>query len=548
MMRSRRWRRSNATSLELPPNTTAPRRHAGEARLTLVRTTILAALVAMAGCAARTPLPPTISPSAAPTRPASSRAVLGLQRALTRLFGDASAPRAVWGVQVRSSDRDETLYSLNHRTLLIPASTTKLVTLAAAAAGLGWDFRFETQLLADGPINDGVLNGDLVVRGTGDPTIGGRGTSAADDSSDLFTDWAKTLKTAGIHRVSGRVVGDDRAMDNGAAWSGSRLGDGWTWNDLAFGFAAPSGALTFHENVADLVIEPGAVAETPAIARVEQPESGLELVNRVVTGPADGNVVLRLLRLPGQSTLELRGSIPLGSDPVRRPVSVDDPTLFFLRTLRQTLMREGIEVDGHAVDIDSVDLAAAEPEKVKHVLIRHQSPPLSELAVDMMKRSQNLFAESIFRTLGSQTGDGTVTASQDAVGDVLSSWLIGSNQFIVADGSGLSRYNYLTPAALVGVLEQVQSNRQSAAVFEATLPVAGRDGTLAARMDGTAAAGNARAKTGTMSNVSALAGFVDTQDGETLVFAILANNYQSGSSEINRIIDRAVEYLASFTR
>ena len=166
----------------------------------------------------------------------------------------------------------------------------------------------------------------------------------------------------------------------------------------------------------------------------------------------------------------------------------------------------------------------------------------------MMKRSQNLFAEALFRTLGAKTGDGTVAASQDAIGDLLGSWSIGGNQFIIADGSGLSRYNYLTPAALVGVLEQVQSNRGSAEVFEATLPVAGRDGTLAGRMAGTAAAGNARAKTGTMSNVSALAGFVDTQDGETLVFAILANNYQSGSGEINRIIDRAVEYLANFAR
>ena len=527
-------------------NPTEAKRRAGSV---LVRAAILTAVVAAAGCVARTPLPPSISPAATPTSTATNRAVLGLQRRLTRLFAEPSVPAAVWGVQVRSSDRDETLYSLNHRTLLIPASTAKLVTLAAAAAGLGWDFRFETELLADGPIADGVLDGDLVVRGTGDPTIDGRGTSAADDSGALFADWAKTLKVAGIHRVSGRVVGDDRAMDNGAAWTGGGLGDGWTWNDLAFGFAAPGGALTFHENVADLVIEPGMAADRPATARVEQPESGLELVNHVVTGPADGELVLRLLRLPGQSTLELRGSIPLGSDSVRRAVSVDDPTLFFTRTLRQTLVREGIEVNGDAVDIDSADRAAAtEPERGEHVLIRHQSPPLSELAVDMMKRSQNLFAETLFRTLGSKTGDGTVAASQDAVGDLLGSWSIASNQFIIADGSGLSRYNFLTPAALVGVLEQVRSNRQSAAIFEATLPVAGRDGTLAARMDGTAAAGNARAKTGTMSNVSALAGFVDTQDGETLVFAILANNYQAGAGEINHIIDRAVEILAAFTR
>ena len=512
--------------------------------LTFFRATALAVLAAVAGGAAPRALPPT---SAASTQvvATASRAVLELQRDLTEIFGDESAPHAVWGVHVRSSERNETLYSLNHRTLLIPASTIKLVTLAAAAERLGWDFRFETQLLADGPIEDGVLAGDLVVRGTGDPTIGGRGTLSVGDD---FDDWAQTLKAAGIRRVGGRVVGDDRAMDNGAAFVGSRLGDGWTWNDLAFGFAAPGGALTFHENVADLVIEPGVSTDSPATARVDQPESGLELVNHIVTGPANSPVTVRLLRLPGQSTLELRGSVPLGSGPLRRLVSVDDPTLFFLRTLRQTLIREGIEVVGEAVDIDDVDAPAPGQEGIDRVLVRHYSPPLSELGVDMMKRSQNLFAESVFRTLGSDDSDGTVATSQAVVGELLGSWSIGIDQFVIADGSGLSRYNYVTPEALVSVLEHVRSHPQSAALFEATLPVAGRDGTLAARMAGTAAAGNVRAKTGTMSNVSALSGFVDTQDGERLIFAILANNYQSGSGEINRIIDRAVEYLASFTR
>jgi D-alanyl-D-alanine carboxypeptidase/D-alanyl-D-alanine-endopeptidase (penicillin-binding protein 4) len=515
----------------------------------LVRSTILAALVAIAGCGASAPLPPTVSPADPPATTASSAAVRDLQQDLTRLFGDPAAPSAVWGVQIRSSDRDETLYSLNQRTLLIPASTIKLVTLAAAASGLGWDFRFDTELIADGSIDDGVLIGDLVVRGTGDPSIGRRKSSVTDVPDDPFASWADALKTAGIHRISGRVVGDDRAMENGSGWSGHQLGDGWTWNDLAFGFAAPGGALTFHENVTDLIIEPGTAPERPATARVEQPASGLQLTNHVVTGPTDGEVVLHLLRLPGQSTLEVRGSIPLGSAPVRRSVSVDDPTLFFLRTLRQTLVREGIAVDGTVIDVD--DLASAttpDPAPVDQVLIRHQSPPLSEVAVDMMKRSQNLFAETLFRTLGSMTGDGTVAASQATVRDLLSSWSIDTDQFIIADGSGLSRYNYLTPEALVGVLEHVRSDRRSAAIFEATLPVAGRDGTLAARMEGTAAAGNARAKTGTMSNVSALSGFVDTRDGETLTFAILANNYQSGAAEITRIIDQAVASLARFAR
>ena len=164
-----------------------------------------------------------------------------------------------------------------------------------------------------------------------------------------------------------------------------------------------------------------------------------------------------------------------------------------------------------------------------------------------MKRSQNLYAETIFRTLGDKHGR-TIGAGQIVVKDLLESWSIETDQFIILDGSGLSRYNYITPEALVRVLEHVRLNSQSATIFEATLPIAGQDGTLAHRMKGTNATGNARAKTGTMSNVSGLSGFVQTRDGETLVFAILANNYKSRSSAITRIIDRAVEQLADFAR
>ena len=540
MMRSSRWPRSKIKNLEIRSESPVTSHAVRGKILRFVCPFVFVFLVSVSGCAARPDSPLNVSPPNITLEFDSSSAVIQLQQDLNHLFGDRSIPPAIWGVHVRSLDRNQTLYSLNSRTLLIPASTLKIVTLAAAVDQLGWDFTFDTRLIATGPIKDGVLNGDLIVQGSGDPTI--------DNENNLFTDWAKTLKTTGITRITGRLIGDDRAMDAGATWPGSRLSNGWSWDDLIFGFAAPSSALTYHENVVHLIITPGPAAGRTPSAHIEESASGLKLVNRTVTSPPHSESSLRLLRLPGQPALELRGAIPIDAEPIRLPVSVDDPTLFFLRAFHQTLLQEGIEVMGDTVDIDEIDSdTVLQSDENGQLLLDHQSRPLSELAIRMMKRSQNLYAETIFRALGDKH-ERTVGAGQTIVKELLATWSIETDQFIILDGSGLSRYNYITPEALVRVLEHVRLNPQSATTFEATLPVAGQDGTLAHRMKGTKATGNARAKTGTMSNVSGLSGFVYTHDGEKLVFAILVNNYKSQSSAITRVIDRAVEQLAGFAR
>ena len=535
-----RWQRSKIKNLEIQFGSPVTSHIVRGKGLRFVRPFALIFLVSLSGCAGRATPPLTVAPIDTTRGADSSAAAINLQQDLNHLFRDKSTPPAIWGVHIRSLDRNQTLYSLNSRTLLIPASTLKIVTLAAAVEQLGWDFTFDTRLIATGPIKDGVLNGDLIVQGSGDPTI--------DNENNLFTDWAKKLKMAGITRITGRLIGDDRALDAGATWPGTRLGTGWSWDDLIFGFAAPTSALTYRENIVHLIITPGPAAGRTPSAHIDQSASGLRLVNRTVTGPRHSQSSLRLLRLPGQATLELRGAIPADTEPIRLPVSVDDPTLFFLRAFHHTLLREGIEVMGNIVDIDDIDSKTVlQSEENSQLLLDHQSPPLSEFAISMMKRSQNLYAETIFRTLGDKQGR-TIGTGQAVVKDLLESWSIETDQFIILDGSGLSRYNYITPEALVRVLEHIRLNSQSATIFEATLPIAGQDGTLAHRMKGTNATGNARAKTGTMSNVSGLSGFVQTRDGETLVFAILANNYKSRSSAITRIIDRAVEQLADFAR
>ena len=463
----------------------------------------------------------------------------GLNRRLDHLFTASGIGPAVWGVDVRALERNERLYARAPDVLLTPASTMKLVTLAAAAERLGWEDRFETTLLSAAPIRDGTLPGDLVVRGTGDPTINARG--ARED----FTRWADELRALGVRRIAGRIIGDDDVLDDGAVETPG-LGNGWAWDDLLRGFAAPAGALQHRDNVVDVVVEPGPAAGRPARARFRHSGSGLDLRNDVTTARAGETARIRLLRHPGEPLLVVAGRIPEGASPIVRTVAVVNPTLFFAQTFRETLLQHGITVDGEAIDIDR--LAARDKASVLldlRPLVSHQSKPLAAIGVDMLKQSRNLYAESLVRHLGVAAGPAAY-AGRSVVGEVLADWGIDGRGAVVADGSGLSRYTYLTAGALVEVLARMYRDPDHRGRIMAALPVAGRDGTLRRRLVGTAAEGVVRAKTGSMSRVRALAGYVETAGGETLAFAILANNFSAPAAEVTRVIDEAVAMLASY--
>jgi len=224
-----------------------------------------------------------------------------------------------------------------------------------------------------------------------------------------------------------------------------------------------------------------------------------------------------------------------------------NPTLYFVSAFRDVLLTRGIDVGGPAVDIDDVENGASVATAAP-VLV-HQSAPLATLAQPMMKFSLNLYAETLFRTLGvGMQNGGTVEAGRAAVLAVLNQWGISTAGALIADGSGLSRYNLVTPEMMASVLTHVYNDDRHRAVFEEALPIAGKDGTLARRMVHTAAEGNARAKTGTLANARTLAGFVKTRDGEPLVFAILANNFGVPPDVVDRVADAIVVALAEFDR
>lgn len=500
------------------------------------------ALTATVGCGAHAA--PTVAPAGPPTSREAQAALRDLQAQLTTVFNAPVMAHGVWGVHVRSLDRGDVLFAHNANKLMMPASNMKILTMAAAAEQLGWDYRFLTTLETLGSIEDGTLRGDLIVRGGGDPTISTRDRR----NEQVFDEWAAALRSAGITAIDGRIIGDDQAFDD------EGIGPGWSWDYLEAGYAAPVGALQYNENTADLIVAPGVAAGDPAIIRIS-PGAGYTLINRVVTreaaGPEGPRGTITIQRRIDSPTLVVSGTIPLGSEEIRRTVAVVNPTLYFAQSLKDALIARGITVSGDAVDIDDVapELTGNGGSHERHVLVTTHSPPLRDVGTVLMKVSQNQYAETFLKAIGAARGGiGSTNAGRRAAAELFAGWGIPSDGYVMSDGSGLSRYNYIAPETVTTILARMHADPRHRDAFLATLPIAGKDGTIATRMRGTPAEGNAVAKTGSIANVRSLSGYVKTRNGETLAFSIIANDFVIPAATVNWIADLAVEILANFRR
>ena len=410
------------------------------------------------------------------------------------------------------------------------------MTLAATAEQLGWDFTYETQLLALGPVASGTLEGDLVVRGSGDPSL----VQDQGMADSVFRDWAERLKGLGIRAIAGRVLGDDDAFDE------ETYGSGWMWDDMNEAFSAGVGALQFNMGETTVTVAPGSAAGAPAQISCATEGSGLVLRNRVVTSAAGVSARVSTRRVANTNVLEVSGTVPVGGAPVEHRIAVDNQTLFFVTELRKALIANGIDVRGYAVDID--DLPVAPQVQAAVPLFSYRSPPLSQLADTLMKLSQNQYAETLLKTLGARHGTPTFDAGRQVVVDILRGWGIEASQLLQADGSGLSRYDLVSADVLARVLAHVARDPKLDGPFRASLPVAGMPGMLSGRLKGTPAAGHVQAKTGSMRHIRSTSGYTQTADGEPVVFSIIANNYGIPNAEVDRTADAIILAVFTFRR
>jgi serine-type D-Ala-D-Ala carboxypeptidase/endopeptidase (penicillin-binding protein 4) len=481
---------------------------------------VLVAALVFADCGkARTvTVAPPVAPAAAPS-PISL-----LTSDLNTIFDRPQFERSFWSVLIAPAGSSEDLYALNAGKLMMPASTMKIVTAAVAADRLGWDYRFETRVVTAAPIDSSTVRGDLIILGGGDP-----GISERSEKPGGLRRLARQVREAGVAKIEGGVIGHDDLFDERG------FGDGWTLDNLPYGYSAPVGALTYNEASVDLIIRAGAAPGDPVGIQVRPAGSGLQVDNQLVTVDQSGTGALTLQRLPGSSRLTVAGQIPAKAPPFTRTASVDNPTRFFASAFRSALIAEGVDVAGEAVDIDDF-LSKPDLGQVATLAVLPSSP-LSELIGSMMRVSQNQYAEIFLKAIGGRR----------TIQEALRAWGVPDDSYIVADGSGLSRYNYVTSTALVRILQRMHMDQKHAPAFLQALPVAGRDGTLSRRLTGTAAEGKVRAKTGTVDNVRAIAGYVETADGQTLVFSMIANNFNVPANIVDAAADAALVRLATFS-
>jgi D-alanyl-D-alanine carboxypeptidase/D-alanyl-D-alanine-endopeptidase (penicillin-binding protein 4) len=475
--------------------------------------------------------------------PLAAQEVEALRDRLGTLFGNTTWRGATWGVMVRSLDTGDTLFAVEPDEPLAPASNLKLLTTAAALRILGPNYRFRTYLLTDGRITNGVLEGDLVLYGTGDPGISDRFYRRKHEVFELLID---QLAALGVHTVNGDLVGDASFLP------GPLRPPGWHPNDLNDGFAGAVSALSFNENVLSFRVVPGAVGEAPSVYTIPE-NSGLLVLNTATTVASDARPRLAILRDEPLDPVRIEGRLLASSRDVWREMTVPVPAHFAASVFRATLEERGITVRGRIRTVDARHQSAvgtisapALGHRGARVLARHVSDPLSAYLAVVNKESNNLFAELVFRLLGRSTsGVGSAEASAAAVRTALGELGVNMSNVVQLDGSGLSSGSRVSAATFVDVIERMASGPVWSEYW-GSMPEAGRRGELG-RMAGSPAAGNLRAKTGTIEGVSALTGLVRSRSGERLAFSLVVNGTRS-NSRAKATENQVGILLASFER
>ena len=481
-------------------------------------------------------------PGNAPGQLASGEAD-ALRAGLDGLIGTPSWGNADWGVLVVSLDHGDTLYSVNPEVALAPASNAKLLTTAAALQALGPDYRFLTYVMTAGKVEAGVLHGDLILYGTGDPGLSSRFHSRRDE---VFHQLIDQLDAAGIREIRGDVVADASFLP------GPLRPEGWDPRDLNDHFTAPVSALSFNENVVSMRIVPGDRVGVPPTVHTIPDHASLQVVNVAQTVPGRTPRVA-LIREDPLEPIRVEGTIGVGANDVWRQFTVSHPATFTVSVFKATLESRGIPVSGQLQIVDRPGRSSMRRlsapfagKRGTRVLARHASQPLLAYLEVINKQSHNLYAESVFRTLGRTLGgSGSTAASALAVRRTLAAMGVDTAGMVLLDGSGLSAGNRVSPSMLVGLLENLSTGPLWNTFWE-TLPEAGKPRELG-RMYRTAAAGNLRAKTGTIERVSALSGVVRAADGERLAFSILLNRAPS-VARAKAVENQIGARLASFER
>lgn len=497
-------------------------------------------------------------------KPAPKPAPSPLASTIDTILADPFLARAHWGISVVGLD-GTSIYSLNAHQYFQPASNAKLFTTAAAMALLPLQSTYSTTAVTSGTIDGaGALTGDVVLLGAGDPTMSGRSypyvgkTERPNSPLAALESIVDQIVAAGIRKVNGDIIGDDTWFP----WE--RYAPDWGWDDLEWEYGAPVSALTVNDNVAFLNIVPGTAAgdSTTVTWKPDVPYYTLE--NSIAALPGTQPAHPGIDRTPGSKAVRAFGTT--NQDGLHVAMAIEDPAEYAAIALKQLLVARGVEVNGtarprHRFAADTADFRSEidqplvlypitlstiqVPVAGMRVLATHVSPPIEQAIVVTNKVSQNLHAELLLHVLGKlEANDGSIAQGARVIRQFLVNAGVDPGDFVFFDGSGLSAQDLITPRAATALLTYA-ARQPWGERYRATLPIGGTDGTLSNRFTDSALKDKVFAKTGTLSEVSALSGYLIAASGKTLVFSILCNGHHPVGDEARTAIDKIVSAIAA---
>lgn len=452
----------------------------------------------------------------APAKPAEHSDGSGLKSNLDRILADSKLKGGQVGLEVREAKSGKVLYSHHADKRLNPASNTKLLTSTAAMKTLGNGHRFATRVFSQGRKSGHTLDGDLYLKGGGDPT-----TLAKD-----YDEMAKMVSRRGVSKVTGNLVADDSYFDS------RRLGAWWTWDDEPYYYQAQISGLTaapnsdYDSGTVMVNTAPGKHAGDRAKVSLQPSTDYVTVKNKTKTGKKGSSDTLSVVRRHGTNTIDVTGKIPAGADTHTEWSTVWNPTKYARSLFRDALAKHGVKVQGGS--------QTGETPSRARLLATHRSMTVGKMLTPFLKLSNNMHAEHLTKTMGQKTrDDGSWSAGLAAVKHDAKKFGVDTDAIRMADGSGLSRGDQISPHQFTTLLRSVQDEPWFKTWYDA-LPIAGESkrmvgGSLRSRMTDTAAAGNMHAKTGSLTGVSGLSGYVTAKDGTKLVFSMLSNNYLADS-------------------
>ncbi|HVF31126.1 MAG TPA: D-alanyl-D-alanine carboxypeptidase/D-alanyl-D-alanine-endopeptidase [Pyrinomonadaceae bacterium] len=527
----------------------------------------LLALVLAAFAAGQTPTPtPALAPVPTPTP--SLEKLQSLTELQSRIYARLARPelrRGQVGVKIVSMNTGKVIFDQNSEKYFMPASNMKNFTVAAALEKLTPDYKFVTSVFAPSmPDSNGVVR-SLRIYGRGDVSISTAFFPLDDSDKDPVTGKVDETKVyykgidrlvekiaaAGVKRIEGELVADE------TFFTGNPVPGSWEWDDLQWYYGAEISALPLNDNAIDLSVKPGTAGQA-CIVKLSPYNAVVRITNLCTTTAAGTPRTLRIEKKIDRNILEISGTLPVGNAGFNRPVTVSRPAELFIALLKERLALKGITVAGATRVVNNkVNL----PADATIEIAKLESLPLSLIAAKTMKPSQNMYTETLLWTVGENArvaslnspGGGVAPSSTSdsaelgiaAVKKFLTDIGVAPDGIIQHDGSGLSRHNLITPAAVVQLYTYMGKQSRFSQAWRDSLTIGGVDGTLRNRFSGTRAAGNVRGKTGTIDQVSALSGYVRTAAGEELVFSMVVNGIIE-SSVRTAAMDEIVVALANF--